>query len=74
MYIWNLIPLVYFTGIFGVNSYTLNDSITLMNDMLRDYDKRHRPIENQSAPIKVSVLAVRPIIYNNVFRKKYEQL
>ena len=49
-----LIVFIQFIGIFGVYGYTLNDSITLMKDMLRNYDRRHRPIENQSMPIKVS--------------------
>ena len=37
-----------------VSGYTLNHSMTLMADMLIGYDRRHRPIQNQSTPIQVS--------------------
>ena len=43
--------------------------------MLQNYDKRHRPIENQSAPIKVSVSAIRRIIFT-IYKvmTKYEKV
>ena len=37
-----------------VSGYTLNHSMTLTADMLTGYDRRHRPIQNQSTPIQVS--------------------
>ena len=49
-----LLVIIHYLCIFGVHGYSLNDSITLMNDMLRNYDGRNRPIENQSMPIQVS--------------------
>ena len=34
---------------------TLNQSIDLMNEKLTGYDRRHRPIENQSLALQVSL-------------------
>ena len=39
-----------------VSGQTLNQSVTLMTDMLTGYDRRHRPVEDQSKPIQVSLL------------------
>ena len=41
------------------HGYTLNDSMTLMNDMLSGYDRRHRPIINQSLPVSVSIVLLK---------------
>ena len=48
-----LLP-VCFGGFVLVEGQTLNQSMTLMADMLTGYDRRHRPIDNQSMPIQVS--------------------
>ena len=47
--------LLYFGSMLGyTDGQTLNQSIDLMNEKLTGYDRRHRPIENQSLALQVS--------------------
>ena len=46
------------------NGQSLNQSVALMTDILTGYDRRHRPIEDQSQPIQVS----------DLFQNKYMHL
>ena len=42
-----------------IRGQTLDQSKELMNEMLTNYDRRHRPIYNQSSALQVSFLILK---------------